>query len=335
MNIDETYMQRCIQIAKNGSSSARPNPSVGAVIVYENSIIGEGFTSPYGGNHAEVNAINSVSDKSLLSKATLYVSLEPCSHFGKTPPCCDLVVLHKIPHVVIGALDPNPKVAGMGISRIKHSGAKVVVGILEKECIASNKHFFTFHIKKRPFIILKWAQSADGFIAPKTKSEQNPVWISNEISQQLSHKIRSEAQAILVGTTTVLDDNPTLTTRNWSGKNPTRIVIDKEYKLSKSLHIFDNQAETIIIGKNEIDFDANIALQISDFLYQKNIQSLMVEGGSQTLQTFINANCWDEAYVFDAEILLHDGTKSPTFKKAFDQQKGILNNNLYIYHNYD
>ncbi len=335
MNIDEYYMRRCLQIAKNGSSLARPNPSVGAVIVHENKIIGEGFTSPYGGNHAEVNAINSVFDKNLLSHATLYVSLEPCSHFGKTPPCCDLVILHKIPRVVIGALDPNPKVAGNGIVRIRNSDAEVIVGVLEKECIASNKHFFTFHIKKRPFIIMKWAQSADGYIAPETKNVKQPVWISNEISQQLSHKLRSEVQAILVGTKTAVDDNPTLTTRNWAGKNPIRIVIDKDYKLSKTLNIFDNQAETIIIGKNEIDFNADVALQISNFLYQKNIQSVIVEGGCQTLQTFIDVDLWDEAKVYTSDKKLIDGTKAPNFNQTMYEQKSIMNDNLYIYHNHD
>ena len=335
MENDELYMRRCLQIARNGSSLARPNPSVGAVIVYENRIIGEGFTSAFGGNHAEVNAIHHVIDKSLLLKATLYVSLEPCSHFGKTPPCCDLVVAYKIPRVVIGAPDPNPKVAGMGIARIRESGAEITIGILEKECIASNKHFFTFHNKKRPFIILKWAQSADNFIAPKHKNSQLPVWISNEVSQQLSHKLRSEVQAILVGTKTVLDDNPTLTTRNWSGKNPIRTVIDKDYKLSKALNIYNNQSQTIIIGQNEIDFKNNVAVQLSDFLYQKNIQSAIIEGGSKTLQTFIDADLWDEAFVFKSEILLFNGTKAPNFDKIIHEQKNILNDNLHIYHNHD
>ena len=335
MNIDETYMQRCLQIAKNGSSSAKPNPAVGAVIVHENKIIAEGYTSAFGGNHAEVNAINSVTDKNLLSKSTLYVSLEPCSHFGKTPPCCDLIILHNIPRVIVGALDPNPKVAGTGIARIRKSGAEVSVGILEKDCMESNKHFFTFHVKKRPYAILKWAQSADGFIAPISKDSQNPVWISNEISQQISHKLRSETAAILVGRKTVLDDNPALTVRNWTGNNPIRVVLDKTYKLSNSLKIFNNQSLTISLGENEIDFNANVALQIVNFLYQKNIQSVIIEGGRQTLQTFIDANIWDEVYVFQSQMTLGNGTKAPNFSAEMQHKKNILKDELSIYKNHD
>ena len=208
MKIHENYIKRCLELAKNGLGTTYPNPLVGSVIVYNNEIIGEGWHRKSGEPHAEVNAINSVKDKSLLSKATIYVSLEPCSHYGKTPPCCDLIIKHKIPNVVVGTIDPNSKVSGSGIKRLQENGANVTVGVLEKECNELNKRFFTFHNKKRPYIILKWAESQDGFMAPLGKEKQEPVWISNTFSRQLVHKWRSEEQAILVGTNTVLDDNP-------------------------------------------------------------------------------------------------------------------------------
>ena len=217
MKTHETYIKRCIEIAKNGLGLTAPNPMVGSVIVHNNKIIGEGYTSAYGGNHAEVNAINSVKHKELLKDATLYVSLEPCSHFGKTPPCSDLIVKHQIPNVVIGCMDDNVQVAGKGIAKLKAAGCNVTVGVLETKCKQHHKRFFTFHNKKRPYIILKWAETADGFIAPKTKNEKKPVWITNTYSRQVVHKWRAEEQAILVGTNTVLEDNPSLTVRDWTG----------------------------------------------------------------------------------------------------------------------
>ena len=226
VNTNEKYINRCLEIAKNGLIAAMPNPSVGAVIVYNDTIIGEGFTDAYGGNHAEVNAIKAVKNKSLLSKSTLYVSLEPCSHFGKTPPCCNLIIENKIPNIVVGIIDSNEKVAGQGIKKLLEAGLNVTVGVLEKDCYASNIRFFTFHEKKRPFVILKWAESQDGFIAPEKRIEQKPFWITNEFSRQLVHKWRSEEQSILVGTQTVIDDNPSLNVRDWSGKNPTRIKME-------------------------------------------------------------------------------------------------------------
>ena len=247
MTQHETYIKRCLQIAKNGLGSTRPNPMVGAVIVFENKIIGEGFTSAYGNNHAEVNAIKSVTKKELLARSTLYVTLEPCSHFGKTPPCSDLIVKHKIPKVVIGCMDDNPEVAGKGISKLKASGCKVKVGVLEDECKSHHNRFFTFHNKKRPYIILKWAETKDGFIAPKLKKEQKPVWITNQYSRQLVHKWRAEEQAILVGTNTVLKDNPSLTVRDWTGNNPLRVVLDRTLKLNSDFSVFDNKAKTLVI----------------------------------------------------------------------------------------
>jgi diaminohydroxyphosphoribosylaminopyrimidine deaminase / 5-amino-6-(5-phosphoribosylamino)uracil reductase len=262
VNIHEKYIKRCIEIAKNGLGTTRPNPMVGCVIVLNNTIIGEGFTSKYGGPHAEVNAINSVKDKTLLNQATLYVTLEPCSHYGKTPPCSDLIIAHKIPNIVIGCIDEHEKVAGKGIEKLKNAGCHVTVGVLENECKIHHKRFFTFHNKKRPYIILKWAETKDGFISPKTKNQQKPVWITNEYSRQLVHQWRAEEQAILVGANTVLQDNPSLTVRDWTGENPVRIVIDKNYNLPKFCSVFNNEAKTIIIGKNDIDFKKTIAKQI-------------------------------------------------------------------------
>ena len=335
MNTDEKYINRCLQISKNGLRAAMPNPCVGAVIVFENKIIGEGFTDPYGGNHAEVNAINQVKNKLLLRKSTIYVSLEPCSHYGKTPPCSDLIIASKIPNVVIGTMDPHAKVAGKGIQKLMDAGISVKVGILEKECIESNKRFFCFHEKKRPYIILKWAESLDGFIAPLARLEQKPVWITNEFSRQLVHKWRTEEQATLVGTQTIMDDNPRLNVRDWYGKNPVRIVLDQNNRISKESHIFDNQQETIIISGKDLVFDDKLALRISEYLFQKNIQSVIVEGGRQTLQTFINENIWDEARVFRGNIYLENGVLAPLFKSKNVARKSILDDELLIFKNYD
>lgn len=307
-----------------------PNPMVGAVIVLDNKIIGEGYTSPYGGPHAEVHAINSVKDKSLLKSATLYVTLEPCSHFGKTPPCSDLIVKHQIPNVVIGCIDDNPEVAGKGIKKLKAAGCNVIVGVLERECKAHHKRFFTFHNKKRPYIILKWAQSQDGFIAPLTKDEQKPVWITNPYSRQLVHKWRAEEQAILVGTNTVIADNPSLTTRNYKGKNPIRVVIDRTKRLPKSASIFDNTSETIIISEDNINYNSAIAAQICDILHQKDINSVIIEGGTQTLQTFIDEEIWDEARLFTGTLNFKEGVKAPLITGKTVEEQHIENDKLTI-----
>ena len=335
MKTHDIYIKRCIELAKNGLGTTYPNPLVGSVIVYNNEIIGEGWHRKSGEPHAEVNAINSVKDKSLLSKSTIYVSLEPCSHFGKTPPCCDLIIANKIPNVVIGTIDPFAKVAGTGIKKLIEAGKNVTVGILEDECNELNKRFFTFHNKKRPYIILKWAESEDGFIAPLTKEKKEPVWITNEFSRQLVHKWRSEEQAILVGTNTIIEDNPSLTTRDWSGNNPIRIVLDQNNRISKESHIFDNQVKSITITKENINFNNNIALEITDFLYNEGIQSVIIEGGRQTLQTFIDVNIWDEARVFRGEIYFKAGTKAPTISKTNSNKEKILNDELLTFFNYD
>ena len=335
MKTHDTYIKRCIELAKNGLGTTYPNPLVGSLIVYNDEIIGEGWHRKSGEPHAEVNAINSVKDKSLLSKSTIYVSLEPCSHFGKTPPCCDLIIGNKIPNVVIGTIDPFAKVAGTGIKKLIEAGKNVTVGILEDECNELNKRFFTFHNKKRPYIILKWAESQDGFIAPLSKEKKEPVWITNEFARQLVHKWRSEEQAILVGTNTVIEDNPSLTTRDWFGNHPIRIVLDQNNRISKESYIFDNQVKSITITKENINFNNNIALEITDFLFNEGIQSVIIEGGRQTLQTFIDANIWDEAQVFRGEIYFKSGTKAPTISVENSKKEKILNDELLTFFNYD
>jgi diaminohydroxyphosphoribosylaminopyrimidine deaminase/5-amino-6-(5-phosphoribosylamino)uracil reductase len=322
-----------LKIAKNGLGSTRPNPMVGAIIVCDDKVIGEGFTSPYGQSHAEVNAINAVKNKALLKKSTLYVTLEPCSHHGKTPPCSDLIISHNIPKVVIGCIDDNPQVVGKGIAKLKASGCEVIVGVLENECKIHHKRFFTFHNKKRPYIILKWAETKDGFIAPKTKDKQKPIWITNRYSRQLVHKWRSEEQVILVGTNTVIEDNPSLTVRDWTGDNPTRIVIDKSLKLNSELKLFDNAAKTISISNKEIDFKKNISKQICDLLFKENINSIIIEGGSKTLQTFINKGLWDEARVFVGLTEFKEGVKAPQFKGKLASEQSILDDSLKVYLN--
>ncbi|WP_299117947.1 bifunctional diaminohydroxyphosphoribosylaminopyrimidine deaminase/5-amino-6-(5-phosphoribosylamino)uracil reductase RibD [uncultured Winogradskyella sp.] len=331
MNTNEYYIKRCLHIAKNGLGSTRPNPMVGAVIVFENKIIGEGYTSAYGGPHAEVNAINAVKDKSQLSKSTLYVTLEPCSHQGKTPPCSDLIIKHKVPKVVIGCVDDNPQVSGKGIARLEASGCEVTIGVLEKKCKAHHKRFFTFHNNKRPYIILKWAETKDGFIAPKAKNEQKPVWITNRYSRQLVHKWRANEQAILVGTNTVIEDNPSLTVRDWSGENPIRIVLDKHLKLNKSNSILNDEAKTITISKKDIEFNANLARQVCDVLFLENINSIIIEGGAKTLQTFIDENLWDEARVFTGEAEFTEGITAPVLKGKLISEERILNDTLKVY----
>ena len=326
MTTNETYIKRCLQIAKNGLGITRPNPMVGAVIVHNNKIIGEGFTSKYGGNHAEVNAIHSVKDQSLLAESTIYVTLEPCSHYGKTPPCSDLIIRHKIPNVVIGCVDDNPEVAGKGIKKLMDAGTNVTVGVLEEECKSHHKRFFTFHNKKRPYIILKWAQTNNGFIAPTTRNEQKPVWITNKTSRQLVHKWRAEEQAILVGTNTVIKDNPSLTVRDWTGENPTRVVLDRNNLLSSEYAIFNDVAETITLKDNS-------AKDICNTLYKENINSIIIEGGAKTLQIFIDEGLWDEARVFNGAIQFKDGVKAPRFSGELISEEQVLNDILRIYTN--
>jgi len=345
-----------LQIANNGIGTARPNPSVGAVVVYKDTIIGEGFTSPYGGCHAEVNAIASVQNTSLLQEATIYVTLEPCSHFGKTPPCADLIIKHNLKKVVIGCVDSNSLVAGQGIERLKNAGIDVVVGVLEKECRKHHKRFFTNQEQKRPYIILKWAETKDGFVAPLSKNTQRPVWISNMFSKQLVHKLRAKEHAILVGTKTVIADNPKLNLRSWSGQNPTRVILDKNVRIPKNLSIFDDSVKTIVICESNslkckvnvdgslseqsknlifetIRFSKKVAFQICKVLQKHNIQSVIIEGGTQTLQTFIDENLWDEAKVFIGDVNFTKGIKAPVLNNLPKQQTYIKNDVLKHYTN--
>ncbi|APS40384.1 MULTISPECIES: bifunctional diaminohydroxyphosphoribosylaminopyrimidine deaminase/5-amino-6-(5-phosphoribosylamino)uracil reductase RibD [unclassified Salegentibacter] len=344
MNIHEKYIKRCIELAKNGLGATYPNPLVGSVIVYKNKIIGEGWHQKAGAPHAEVNAVNSVRDESLLKKSTIYVSLEPCSHFGKTPPCSDLIIAKGIKKVIIGTVDPFAEVAGRGIKKLMEAGCEVQVGILEKECQDLNKRFFTFHQKKQPYIILKWAQTADGFIAPKVQEKREPVWITNQYSKQLVHKWRSEEQAILVGTNTAIADNPKLNTRLWNGKNPVRVVIDKELKIPQESALFNGSIKTIVLteyvknsGDNlifeKLDFQQDIVKQICEVLYRHNLQSVIIEGGAKTLQTFIDANLWDEARVFTGISEFHEGINAPQFSGIKLSETNLERDTLKNYKN--
>lgn len=345
LHTHQKYIRRCIELAKKGLGRTYPNPMVGSVVVFNGKIIGEGWHQKAGDAHAEVNAINSVSDKSLLKKSVIYVGLEPCSHFGKTPPCADLIIAHKIPEVVVGCTDPNEKVAGQGIKKLLEAGCKVTVGVLEDECIRLNKRFFTFHQKKRPYIILKWAQTQEGFIAPEKQKTGKPFWITNAHSTQLVHKWRCEEQSILVGTATALKDNPQLNVRLWKGSNPVRVVIDKDLKISKDYFLMDGTTSTIVITQSEktaneekiifepIDFTKNTVGQICEILYKHNLQSVIVEGGAKTLQAFINAGLWDEARVFTGEKNLKSGIKAPDIRAERCEETTILSDKLMIYYN--
>lgn len=341
---DEHYMHRCLQLAALGLGNVSPNPLVGCVIVHDSKIIGEGYHKKFGGYHAEVMAINSVKEKNLLDYSTLFVSLEPCSHFGKTPPCTDLILKHKIPNVVIGTSDPFEKVNGSGIKKLKEAGVNIKSLVLETECMSLNKRFFTFHIKKRPYIILKWAETADRFIAPLINQKNKIHWISNKLSRTLVHKWRSEESAILTGTNTAMADDPQLTNRVWPGNNPLRIVIDKELKLPDKLHLFNHKAPTIVVTSRkkkpslnleyiQIDFNENVIEQILNALYRRNIQSLIVEGGTKLLNSFIDLNLWDEARVFTGSSFLNEGITAPDLKRNALSVQKIDSDKLSIYLN--
>src|SRR6185437_14369043 len=316
-------MSRCIQLAGMGAGNVAPNPMVGAVLVYEDRIIGEGYHKKYGEAHAEVNCINSVEekDKSLIEKSTLYVSLEPCSHYGKTPPCADLIIKNKIKKVIIGCKDIYKEVAGSGIQKLRNAGLEIAVGILEKECTQLNKRFFTFHQQFRPYIILKWAQSANG----KIGSVEKRILISNDYSNRMAHRWRSEEAAILVGTRTALHDDPLLTTRLWNGKDPVRIAIDKNLILPQTLKLFNADSKTIIYNLRQASTAENLIYiklekenfidQILQSLFEMNIQSVMIEGGSNTLQSFIDAGLWDEARIItNKELIIENGIAAPEMK---------------------
>lgn len=346
---DEVYIKRCLQIAKNGNALAKPNPSVGAIIVVDDHIIGEGFTSPFGGPHAEINAIKSVKDISVLKQATLYVTLEPCSHFGKTPPCANAIVKHKFKRVVIGCLDVNPKVSGNGVRILEEAGIEVTKGVLESACKMHHQAFFTQYQLKRPYVILKWAQTKTGYMAPLKQAQRKPFWITNSYSKQLVHKWRAEEQAILVGTTTVLKDNPKLNTRTWFGESPLRVVLDAQLKLPAESFVFDQSVKTLVLvdeslshkvpNQSEnllfetINFNAKVPEQICEVLHRYNIQSVIIEGGAQTLQSFMEANLWDEARVFEGENSIEEGLEAPKITERITSETFILNDKLTFYHN--
>ena len=352
-------MHRCIELALNGAGHVSPNPMVGAVIVHNDKIIGEGWHQKFGEAHAEINAINSVADKSLLSESTIYVNLEPCSHFGKTPPCVDAIIKHQFKKVVIGMLDPFEKVAGEGMKRLRlanrsisagrDEGMKVEENVLQKECEELNKRFITFHTQKQPYIILKWAQTSDGFISPDaTKMSaaefEEKRHITGFIVQKLVHKWRTEEDAILIGTNTAVSDNPALNARAYAGRNPIRIVIDRTLRIPLNYKIFDHSQPTIIFTEKQkpaehnlqfiqIDFGRNMAQQIAEQLYNQNIQSVIIEGGLQTLQTFIAAGLWNEAQIFTSPKYLVTGIKAPDITGKIIHQNSIDNNRLTIYKN--
>jgi len=339
MDIHIKYMKRCIELASKGIGKTYPNPMVGCVIVHNDKIIGEGLHQEYGYNHAEVNAINSVVDKDLLRESTLYVNLEPCNHYGKTPPCTELILKKEIKNVIIGSKDPNNVVNGNGIKTLVSNGCNVEFGILKNECDELNKRFFTFHNRKRPYIILKWAESKDGFISPK-KSDRNKrevFWISNEESKKLSHYFRSQEHSILVGVQTVIDDDPELTTRIVDGNSPIKIILDPNNRIPLNSKVLSNKSETIIFSStknlelnidneviNQFDFDS-----ILESLFKRGIQSMIVEGGAYTIQKFLDADIWDCIRIFKSNNNLITGVISPKYEVGKLEFRLIGDNKFY------
>lgn len=333
----ETFMKRALELAANGCGNVSPNPLVGCVVVHDGKIIGEGWHKQYGGPHAEVNAIGNVHDKNLLRESTVYVNLEPCSHTGKTPPCADMLVGMQIPTIVIANQDPNPKVAGNGIKRLRNAGATVIDDVLPGEGLALNKRFFTYMIKKRPHIILKWAETSDGFIA---RANHDSKWISDEYSRQIVHKWRSEEDAVMVASGTAQHDNPELNVRNWSGRDPVRVVIDRHLKLSTGLHLFDGSRKTICYNLKKEEFRPNLSYvrlggqnllgEVVDHLYEQQIQSIIVEGGAKLLTSFIEADLWDEARIFTSPQVFGTGIQAPVLNGHILEEKKLHNDWLKI-----
>jgi diaminohydroxyphosphoribosylaminopyrimidine deaminase / 5-amino-6-(5-phosphoribosylamino)uracil reductase len=342
MTRDEIYMKRAMELAKLGLGSVSPNPLVGCVIVHDNKIIGEGWHQKFGQAHAEVNAIDQVKDKTLLSASTLYVNLEPCSHFGKTPPCADLLIEKKIKKVIIANGDPNPKVNGGGIKKLNEHGIETIVGVLQSAGRELNRSFFTAIEKRRPYTILKWAQTSDGFIAKKNFDSK---WISNEFSRQLVHKWRGEEDAVLVGTRTAQHDNPELNVREWSGRNPTRIVLDRFLRLHDKLKIFDRKQPTLCYNLLKHEEHPNLALvRVSEenFLMDmltdlntRNIQSLIVEGGAQTLNMFLEKGIWDEVRVFTSSKEFKEGVHAPFLPLVNSQIIEVGDDQLRVFKNHN
>jgi diaminohydroxyphosphoribosylaminopyrimidine deaminase/5-amino-6-(5-phosphoribosylamino)uracil reductase len=345
---DELYMQRCLELASMGMGNVNPNPLVGCVIVSEGKIIGEGYHAKFGEAHAEVNAVRSVTEKYgehtavLLTKATAYVSLEPCAHFGKTPPCADLLIKHQLKRVVIGNRDPFEGVDGKGIQKLKDAGVEVVSGILEQECSQLNRRFFTRIGKQRPYIILKWASTADGYFAPKDAAQQ---WISGPMAKMMVHKWRTEEDAVLVGKLTAMTDNPQLNAREWEGKNPLRILIDRNLQVPQSNHIFNDHAKTVIFNEHKTEVHGNIHyIQMEDMqyylpqkiafqLYLMDIQSVIIEGGANILNQFIHGNLWDEARIFSSSKIWAAGMPAPQINGLIIDQFKIENDTLTVFQN--
>ena len=372
---DGKYVRRCLEIALRAKGNTAPNPMVGAVIVHGNTIIGEGYHKAFGSTHAEPCAISSVKNPGLLGSSTLYVNLEPCAHYGKTPPCADLIIRSGIPRVVAGTVDPNPLVSGNGIKRLKENGIKVTAGLIEHECRHVNRRYFTWHLQKRPWIILKWAQSADGFIDLERPpgTPVGPNWITSETARILVHKWRAEEQAILVGTNTVIKDNPRLNVRLWEGRDPLRVIIDRELKLGSSYHVFDNSQDTLVFteagaGLNEathqagkvagriknkaaaigssagqrerqgpeyasLAFDGTAEEKMMKHLYSLNIQSVIIEGGAFTLNRFIEKGLWDEARIFTGQQSFLGGVKAPFLSGIMVKSLITGNSLLKIFYN--
>ena len=337
-NDDEKFMIRCLELAEKGRGRVSPNPMVGAVVVHDGKIIGEGYHRNYGGPHAEVHAIESVKEKHLLPKATIYVNLEPCAHFGKTPPCSLLIREAGIRRIVIGCRDSYKEVDGKGIQMLKDAGREVITGVLEKESRALNVRFFTFHEKKRPYVILKWAVTKDGYIDKIRSDNSEPApWITNSLCRIWVHRQRAQEDAVLIGTQTARNDNPGLTVRNWSGNNPIRVVTDRRGILPANLQIFDNKAKTLILGSGNkpnactISYENENAEEISNLLYQENIHSVIVEGGSRLLQNFIDNDLWDEAWCFTGNITFGNGIKGPTYNEQPEEKMEIGDSLLEIF----
>ncbi|WP_018343137.1 bifunctional diaminohydroxyphosphoribosylaminopyrimidine deaminase/5-amino-6-(5-phosphoribosylamino)uracil reductase RibD [Cytophaga aurantiaca] len=341
MDSDERYMRRVMELARLGSGNVSSNPMVGCVIVKDGEIIGEGYHERFGQPHAEVNAIHSVQDKSKLKGSTLYVNLEPCSHYGKTPPCSNLIVEHKIARVVFATIDPNPLVAGAGFEFLMSNGIEVIQGVLEEEGRELNCRFLTFMEKKRPYIILKWAETADGFIA---KENFDSKWISNEVSRRLVHKWRSEEDVVLIGTNTALYDNPRLNVRDWTGRNPVRAFIDKNLQVPEGAHLLDGTQETICYNYIEQDvrnlveyvkvdpMDDMIDVIVNDMYVRKHL-SILVEGGAQLLNAFMKKGLWDEIRIFRSQNEFGTGIESPLIRAKADSHEMILDDELIVYRN--
>lgn len=341
MTADEKYIQRAMELGQLGLGHVSPNPLVGCVIIHDDAIIGEGWHQQYGAAHAEVNAINSVQNKSLLGQSTVYVNLEPCAHTGKTPPCSDLLVKSKVKRVVIANEDPNPLVNGKGIRKLLDANIEVALGVSAAAGSQLNRRFFTFMHNKRPFVILKWAQTADGFLA---RENFDSKWISNEYSRQLVHKWRAEEDAVLVGFNTAANDNPQLTVRDWKGRNPLRIVLDSQLQLNRSLHLFDQTQETIcynLLKNEELPNLTFIKVEKENWvdglltnLYERKIQSVIVEGGAKTLNLFLRTGQWDEARIFTSSKTFGNGIQAPVMVNAPDYNEEIQGDELKVYHNY-